>query len=82
MTTQRPAQILAALLPFGFFALGAVHAITVWLGMAYLIPSEFLMLAGGLVGAMGIFILGLVVWIFWGLLGLLAGLLVEGSVRA
>jgi hypothetical protein len=47
-----------------------------------MIPDEFMMLAGGLAGTAGMFILGLLAWVFWGVLGLLLGLLAEGSDRA
>ena len=40
------------------------------------------MLAGGLMGATGVLILGIVVWVFWGLVGLVLGMLAEGGVRA
>ena len=47
MTTKHtPRPPLHLLLSWAVFALGAIHAIAIWAGYAYLIPFEFLMLAG------------------------------------
>ncbi|WP_397380306.1 hypothetical protein [Pseudomonas sp.] len=83
MSLARKASILApALVAWVFFALDGIQAVTVWAGVGVMIPDEFMMLAGGLAGTAGMFILGLLAWVFWGVLGLLLGLLAEGSDRA
>ncbi|MGI1188750.1 hypothetical protein ACRCRN_32285 [Pseudomonas aeruginosa] len=83
MSLARKALVIApALVAWAFFALGGIQAVTVWAGFGFMIPDEFMMLAGGLAGTAGMFVLGLVAWVFWGLLGLLLGVLAEGSERA
>lgn len=80
MSLARKASIIApALVAWAFFVLGAIQAVTVWAGAGVMVPHEFMMLAGGLAGTAGMFVLGLLAWVFWGLLGLLFGALAEGS---
>lgn len=59
---------------WAFMALGVLCGALVMAGIPALVPYEFLVLAVGISGSFGLLLLGLLVILFWGLLGQLLAL--------
>ncbi|SIQ99132.1 hypothetical protein [Aquipseudomonas alcaligenes] len=68
---------LSLAVAWAFMLLGLFCGALVMAGIPALVPYDFLVLAVGISGSFGLLLLGLLVVLFWGLLGQLLALAVE-----